>query len=119
MSVIQSPANSRKAQCTGVDEVATLPGWLELLFKVEERLVFFWIAKAPGQKINAIAQERLSSLRFALLSGARPRLAISNPQLFIYSRERASKSSIVPGAGWEHGASDRVPSRVVRKMGQK
>ena len=53
------PSQFWEAQCTGVDEVSALPCGLELLFKVEERLVFFRVAKAPGQKINTIAKKRL------------------------------------------------------------
>ena len=40
-----------------VDEVAALPGGLELLFEVEERLALRHIAEAPGQEIDTIAQE--------------------------------------------------------------
>lgn len=57
MSVVDRPTRFWQVQSVGEDEVAALPGRLELLLKVAERLIIALIAKEVRQKINAVIQE--------------------------------------------------------------
>ena len=57
MSLVDRPTCFGQVQSVGEDKVAALPAWLELLFKVAERLIIALITKEVRKEINAVIQE--------------------------------------------------------------